>query len=83
MFTVPDTTDQTLRKLVSQGVARNIHGITIPDPTQGILEPEGMTLEEENEIELLLVLANPSLDGDEQAAIARLVSALDPAPAPA
>ncbi len=79
MFTVPDATDQKLRELVSQGAARNIRDVTISDPTQGILEPEGMSLEDEEEIEVLLELADPAGTGEEQAAIKRLVTILDEA----
>lgn len=75
----PTATDQKLRKLVSQGAARNIHGVAISDPTQGVLEPQGMTLEDEEEIEILLELADPAGTGEEQAAITRLVTILDEA----
>ncbi len=79
MSTVPSATDQKLRDLVSQGAARNIHDVTISDPTQGVLQPEGMTMAAEEEIEVLLELADPADTGDEQAAITRLVTILDEA----
>lgn len=79
MFTQPNATDQKLRDLVSQGAARNLHDVAISDPTQGILEPEGMSMADEEEIEVLLELADPAGTGDEQAAIRRLVTILDEA----
>lgn len=79
MFTQPNATDQKLRDLVSQGAARNLHDVTISDPTQGILEPEGMSMADEEQIEVLLELADPAGTGDEQAAIRRLVTILDEA----
>ncbi len=79
MSIVPTATDQKLRDLVSQGAARNIHDVAISDPTQGILEPEGMSMADEEEIEILLELADPAGTGDEQAAISRLVTILDEA----
>ena len=77
MSTEPTATDQKLRDLVSQGAARNIPDVAISDPTQGILEPEGMTLADEEEIEILLEIADPADTGDEQAAIERLINILD------
>jgi hypothetical protein len=80
MFTVPDATDPKLLELVSQGAARNIHDVEISDPTQGILEPEGMTLADEEEIEIMLELADAGMDGDERGAIDRLIDVLDNVP---
>lgn len=81
MMTPPTPTDQKLRELVSQHAARNLHDIVISDPTQGIIEPEGMSVADEEELEILLELADPAGTGDEQAAIERLVAILGDPPA--
>jgi hypothetical protein len=74
--------DEDLRELVSQHAARNLHDVAISDPTQGIVEPQGMSVADEAELEVLLELADPAGTGDEQAAIERLVTALDEGAAP-
>ena len=79
MTTTPTPTDQKLRELVSQHAARNLGDIEITDPTQGIVEPEGMSMADEEELEILLEIADPADTGDEQAAIERLVTILDDA----
>jgi hypothetical protein len=77
--TLPTTTDQKLRELVSQHAARNIDDVVISDPTQGIVAPEGMSIADEAELEILLEMADPAGTGDEQAAIERLVTILEEA----
>jgi len=72
-------TDEKLQTLVSEHAARNVHDVEISDPTQGIVDPLGMSVADEEEIEILLELADPAGTGDEQAAIERLVSVLDEA----
>lgn len=77
------TTDRRLRELVSQHAARRLGAPIASYPVQDeLVEPAGMTLGEEAELELLLEMADASLDGDEQAAIERLVAVLGGAPRP-
>ena len=74
--------DRELQELVSQHTARHL-GSPIesypvePEP----VEPVGMTLADEAEAELLIELSDAGRDGDERAAIDRLIDALDDAPA--
>jgi hypothetical protein len=78
-MSAPTTTDERLQTLVGEHAARNIHDVEITDPTQGLVEPHGMSLADEEELEILLELADPADTGDEQAAIERLVTVLDAA----
>jgi hypothetical protein len=75
------TTDEKLQTLVSEHAAQRLHA-PFPASSAGevIVEPVGMTLEDEAEVEILIELADAPLDGDERAAITRLVTALDEAP---
>lgn len=74
--------DRELQELVAHHAARQV-GSPIdtypvePEP----VEPVGMTLSDEAEIELLIELADAGRDGDERAAIDRLIDVLDDAPA--
>lgn len=73
-------TDQELRELVSQHAARYLSSPVNPYPIEEkVVEPEGMTVQDEAELESLLEMADPTGSGDEQAAIERLVDLLDTA----
>jgi hypothetical protein len=75
--TQPTTTDLKLRELIGTHAARRLGA---PIVAADSVAPVGLTPADEAELETLLQLANPSLDGDEQAAIERLVSVLETAP---
>lgn len=72
--------DITLRDLIGEHLSRDLAtpagAIASEEPR---IVPAGMTVEEEAELVTLLSLADANLDGDEQAAIDRLVAALDAA----
>jgi hypothetical protein len=74
----PQNTDRELRELIGQHVERRrvapVAADAGPDAT---VEPVGMSVTEQVELIRLLKMADASRDGDEQAAIERLVSALD------
>lgn len=68
--------DRKLRELVSRHAARRLGAPAATDPA-----PVGLSHADEAELEVLLELADAGRDGDERAAIARLVTALDREPA--
>lgn len=77
MFTVPEATEHKLRELIGQRATRRLRA-PFPASSAGeqLVEPVGMTLADEAEIEILIELADPRLDGDERAAIKRLTTVL-------
>lgn len=82
MPVTPTTTDQKLRELVRQHAARRLGASIAAYPVQNdLVEPVGMTQGEEAELAILIELADAGRDGDEQAAIERLVTVLDGAAA--
>jgi len=63
--------DRELSELIGDHISS---GTLVSEPVDDdvVVEPAGMTIEEEAELVTLLSLADPNLDGDEQAAIERL-----------
>ena len=75
-----ERTDEKLREQIGRHVVRYLSvPATAVAAEEEIVEPVGMTLSEEGELEALLILADANRDGDEQAAIERLVTMLDSA----
>ncbi len=70
------TIDEQLARLVGQHAVRNVDEAGF-DVIEDLVRPAGMTVEDERELSVLMQLADPGKDGDEAAAIDRLVTALD------
>jgi hypothetical protein len=74
--------DRELQELVAQHAARQLASPIDHYPAEAEpVAPVGMTLEDEAEIEMLIEMANAGIDGDERAAIDRLVTVLEDGPA--
>lgn len=70
--------DERLERLVGEHAVKHVDA-TAFETTELLAEPAGMTMDEERELAVLMQLADPGKDGDEEAAIERLVAALEPA----
>ena len=69
--------DRTLRELIgTHAVLRVAQPIGRVPGGPGLVDPYGVTLAEEAELECLRAIADSGRDGDEQAAIDRLAAAL-------
>lgn len=77
--TTERSVDERLSELIGQHAVRYISGPATPYPVDAVVEPAGMSLADEEELSILMQLADAGLDGDEEAAIERLVAVLDEA----